>query len=78
MSTLCKPLSVGLRNGELNSFNFVRKFIQEITFADIATADKNSISFQSHERIESNGLRKDPLWHKYEWNKKGFQHLSLC
>ena len=35
------------RNAELKSLNFVRKFLQAVTLADIATADKKRISFQT-------------------------------
>ena len=35
----------GFRNAELKSLNFVRKSIQAVTLADIATADGNRISY---------------------------------
>ena len=54
----------GFRNAELKSLNFVRKFLQVVTLADIATADGKRISFQAYEAVDSNGLRKDLLWHK--------------
>ena len=34
----------GFRNADLKSLNFVRKFIQAVTLADIATAGSNLIS----------------------------------
>ena len=34
----------GFRNTELKSLNFVRKSIKNVILADIATADRNSIS----------------------------------
>ena len=52
------------RNAELKSLNFVRKYIQAVILTDIATADRNRISYQSNEGIESNGLRKVLRWPK--------------
>ena len=52
----------GFRNAELKALNFVRKFIQAITLADIATVDGKRISFHAYAGVESNGLRKDLLW----------------
>ena len=49
----------GFRNVELKALNFVRKFIQAVTLADLATADGNRISQQSYDTVESNGLRED-------------------
>ena len=34
----------GFKNSELKALNFVRKFIQAVTLADIATADGKRIS----------------------------------
>ena len=54
----------GFRNAELKALNFVRKFHQAVTLADIATADEKRISFQVYTRVESNGLPKGLLWPK--------------
>ena len=35
----------GFRNAELKSLNFVRKFIQAVALADIATADGSHIAY---------------------------------
>ena len=47
------------RNAELKAFNFVRKFLQSFTLADISTADGKRISFQTYTGVESIGLCKD-------------------
>mmetsp|Transcript_38952 Transcript_38952/g.43615 ORF Transcript_38952/g.43615 Transcript_38952/m.43615 type:complete len:105 (+) Transcript_38952:100-414(+) len=54
----------GFRNAELKSLNLVRKFIQAVTLADIATVDGKCIAYQSYKEVESNGLLKDILWPK--------------
>ena len=54
----------GFQNADLKSLNFVRKYIQAVTLADIATADSSRISHQSYKGLESNGLRKDLTWPK--------------
>ena len=52
------------RNAELKSLNFVRKSMQAVTLADIATAKRNRISHQSYKEVESNDLHKDLQWPK--------------
>ena len=52
----------GFRNAELKALIYVRKFIQAVTLADIATVDRKRISFQAHAEVQSNGLHKDLLW----------------
>ena len=54
----------GFRNAELKTLNFVRKSIQIVSLANIATVDRNRISYQSYEGVESNGLCKDLRWPK--------------
>ena len=54
----------GFKNADLKALNFVRKFIQAVTLADIATTDGHRISHQSYDAIESNGLRKELRWSK--------------
>ena len=49
----------GFRNADLKALNFVRKYLQAVTLADIATSDGRHISFDSYEGLEGNGLRKD-------------------
>ena len=48
----------GFTNADLKSLDFVRKFIQVVTLADISTINSNHISHQSYNAVESNGLRK--------------------
>ena len=54
----------GFRNTDLKSLNFVRKYIQAVTLADIVIADGSRISYQAYEGTESNGLCKDLIWQK--------------
>ena len=55
----------GFRNTDLKSLNFVRKFIQAVTLADIVTTDGNRISHLSYDAVEkSNGLHKELRWPK--------------
>ena len=54
----------GFRNADLKALNFVRKYLQAVTLADIATADGRRISHHSYEGLEGNGLRKDLVWPK--------------
>lgn len=60
----------GFRNAELKALKFVRKFLQAVTLADIATVDGNCISFQAYARVESNGLRMELLWPKAPMKEK--------
>ena len=39
-------------------------FLQAITLADSATADRKRISSEGYKEVDSNGLRKDLLWPK--------------
>ena len=54
----------GFKNADLKALNFVRKFIQAVTLADIATTDGHRISHRSYDAVESNGLRKELWWPK--------------
>ena len=54
----------GYRNSDLKSLNFVWKYLQAVTLADIATADGRRVSHHSYEGLESNGLGKDLVWPK--------------
>ena len=54
----------GFRNAGLKALNFVRKFLQAVTLADISTANDKRISFQAYASVVINGLRKDLLWPK--------------
>ena len=54
----------GFRNADLKSLNFVRKYIQTVTLADIAIMDRSRISYQAYKGIESNNLCKDLTWPK--------------
>ena len=54
----------GFRNADLKSLNFVRKYLQAVTLADIATADGRRISHHSYKGFEGNGLHKDLVWPK--------------
>ena len=49
------------KNTDLKALNFMRKFIQAVTLADITRVNGNHSSHQLFEAIESNGLCKD-LW----------------
>ena len=63
----------GFRNTELKALNFIRKFIQAVTLADISTVDQAvtladiatvdgiRFSFQAYAEVESNGLCKSLL-----------------
>ena len=57
-------VEAGYRNSDLKSLNFVWKYLQAVTLADIASSDGKSISFDSYEVQEGNGLRKDLVWPK--------------
>ena len=48
----------GFRNADLKALNFVRKFLQAVTLADISTADGTRISIQAYDVVVGNGLRK--------------------
>ena len=54
----------GFKNADLKALNFVRKFIQAASLADIATTDGHRISHQSYDAVESDGLRKELRWPK--------------
>ena len=54
----------GFKNADLKALNFVRKFIQAITLADIANTDGRLISRRSYDAVESNGLRRELRWPK--------------
>ena len=54
----------GFRNADLKALNFVRKFLQAVTLANISTADGTRISIQAYNVVSSNGLRKGIKWHK--------------
>ena len=54
----------GFKNTDLKFLNFVRKFIQTVTLADIATIDGDRFSQRSYEAVEINGLRKELYWPK--------------
>ena len=54
----------GFRNADLKSLNFIRKYIQVVTLANIAIADGSCISYHVYEGIVSNGLRKGLNWPK--------------
>ena len=54
----------GFRNADLKSLNFVRKYLQAVTLADIATSDGWRISYHSYKGLEGNNLRKDLVWPK--------------
>ena len=56
----------GYQNTDLKSLNFVRKFIQAVTLADISIADGSRISFQSYEGIESRTLQMGNYSAKWE------------
>ena len=70
ISMLCKKneylmkafVDDGFRNEELQALNFVRKFFQAVTLADISTVDGKRIDFQAYAGVVSNGLREDLLW----------------
>ena len=49
----------GFKNADTKALNFVRKFIQAVTLANIATTVGSRISNQSYDAIENNGLRKE-------------------
>ena len=52
----------GFKNADLKALNFVRKFIQAVTLADIATTDGHRLSSQSYDAVESNNLRQELRW----------------
>ena len=54
----------GFRGMDLNSLNFVCKYIQTLTLADIATVNGHMISHQSFESQASNGLCDNTGWPK--------------
>ena len=43
----------GYQTADLKLLNFVRKFIQAVTLADIAIADGSRICYQSYKEIDS-------------------------
>ena len=49
----------GFKNADLKALNFVRKFIQAVTLADIATVDGHRISHWSYDAVESKRLHKE-------------------
>ena len=54
----------GFKNADLKSLNFVRKFFQEVTLANMSTADSTRIPIQAYDVVSSNGLRKGIKWSK--------------
>ena len=54
----------GFKNADLKALNYVRKFIQSVTLADIANTDGRRISHRSYDAVESNRLRKELRWPK--------------
>ena len=54
----------GFKNADLKALNFVRKFIQAVTLADIATTDSHRISHRSYDAVEGNGIRQEQRWPK--------------
>ena len=54
----------GFKNADLKALNFVQKFIQAVTLADIVTVDGHRISHRSYNAVQSNGLRKELQWPK--------------
>ena len=57
---IIKPfVNNSFKNTDLKVFNFVQKFIQAATLADITTIDGNCISQRSFETVEINSLRKE-------------------
>ena len=52
----------GFRNADLKALNFVKKFLQAVTLADISTTDGTRICIQAYDVVLSNGLRKGIEW----------------
>ena len=52
-------VDAGFRGDILKSLNFVRKYIQAVSLADIASSDGHRISHQAFEALASNVLRDD-------------------
>ena len=68
----------GFRNADLKALNFIRKFLQAVTLANISTADGIRISIQAYDVIVGNGLRtgilRSGLRHQL---RKKCQHILL-
>ena len=54
----------GFRNADLKALNFVWKFLQAVTLANISKVDGTSILVQAYNVLSSNGLRKGIKWPK--------------
>ena len=52
------------RGADLKSLNFVQKYIQAVSLADIASIDGHRISHQAFEALASNGLCDNTDWPK--------------
>ena len=54
----------GFKNADLKALNFVRKFLQAVTLANISMADSTRISIQAYDVVSSNCLMKGIKWPK--------------
>ena len=54
----------GFRGADLKYLNIVRKYVQAISLADIATIDGHRISHKASESLASNGLCNNTDWPK--------------
>ena len=52
------------RGADLKSLNFVQKYIEAISLADIASIDGHRISHKAFEVLASNSLRNNTDWPK--------------